>query len=696
MENVYYGVGATGPRIEWPHMVGVLPPEAHCFQPREATAPESSARCRILSGLGGVGKTQLAARWAREAQRTEAVDLLVWVTAATRESVEAAYAQAAHEVDGVDPADLRQAVDHFLGWLQRTRRSWMIVLDDLTDPADLRGLWPPDRPRGQVVVTTRRRDAALLGQGRTVVDVTPFTPDESLAYLHTKLAAHGCVQPDPDVPELAAELGHLPLALAQAAAYIADQGLMCGQYLTRLRDRRRSLTDLVPEHGGLPDDHRETVAAVWELSVERADQMRPRGLARPLLELASVLDSNGIPSCVLTNEAARAYLLAMAVPEIPEDLPDDELLTLVPAESAADALRCLNRLSLISVADEGEEQIVRVHALVQRVVRESLDPEHFAEMAHSVGSCLLLDWPRGTYAQSHPRAQLFRDNADALYAVAKDVVWAVDGYYVFIHSAGTYGHAGMAAKAVTQFKDLYEAAVRHLGVDHPNTIDIQSLMGHWQIPGGNVDGAAVDLISAYQATRDKYGEEHLATIEIAGHLARLMGDTGSPAAAAHTFERLSHLLQVHHPEERGRIAEGRFQAAFWTGMAHPEADHIGVLAERYAELRAEFGAESEIVVSAAHNLASLRAECGDLEGAIDAFEGVLRIEVATRGEDHPETLVTRHNLATYRARAGDIARAVDELAAVLDDRRRILGDEHPATANTLRELRECRDGQVSP
>ncbi|MET8747753.1 hypothetical protein [Streptomyces sp. NPDC004728] len=71
-------------------------------------------------------------------------------------------------------------------------------------------------------------------------------------------------------------------------------------------DRIRKLADLLPEPGALPDDQTATVAATWSLSIERADQLRPAGLARPMLQLATMLDPNGVPRTVLTSEPARA------------------------------------------------------------------------------------------------------------------------------------------------------------------------------------------------------------------------------------------------------------------------------------------------------------------------------------------------------------------------------------------------------
>jgi hypothetical protein len=74
-------------------------------------------------------------------------------------------------------------------------------------------------------------------------------------------------------------------------------------------DRRATtLGELLPEAGALPDDHKATVAATWSLSIELADSLIPAGLARPAMELASLLDSDGIPGEVFTTEAATRLL----------------------------------------------------------------------------------------------------------------------------------------------------------------------------------------------------------------------------------------------------------------------------------------------------------------------------------------------------------------------------------------------------
>lgn len=126
-----------------------------------------------------------------------------------------------------------------------------------------------------MLVTTRRRDAALAAPGRRVTDVGLFIPDEACGYLRGRLG--GDPERLDEAESLAVDLGHLPLALAQAAAYLIDRGLTRAGYRRRFAERRRKLAELVPETEALPDDQRATIAVTWSLSVEAADRLIPAG-----------------------------------------------------------------------------------------------------------------------------------------------------------------------------------------------------------------------------------------------------------------------------------------------------------------------------------------------------------------------------------------------------------------------------------
>ncbi len=208
--------------------------------------------------MGGVGKTQLAAVFARDLLATW-VGLVVWVAAASRAGILSAYAEAADRLGlGIDVGDPERAAHRFLSWLATTPTRWAVVLDEVRDAEHVRELWPPDGGAGCTVVTTRRRDAGLLA-GRNLVDVEVFTPVEAHAYLTERLSA-GLAD---DVPGVGEDLGYLPLALSHAAAYLLDLELPCSTYRARFADRLRRLPTLFP--GSM------TVATTWSLSIEQAD-----------------------------------------------------------------------------------------------------------------------------------------------------------------------------------------------------------------------------------------------------------------------------------------------------------------------------------------------------------------------------------------------------------------------------------------
>jgi hypothetical protein len=492
-DAVFVGVRAP---VSWPCRVGVVPGRAGSFQRRavadalDAAADGGTAvLCQVLAGTGGVGKTQLAAAHARAVWQAGSVDLLAWVTAGSRDAVVAAYAQAGGEVAGADPGDPQQAAGRFLTWLETSGRRWLVVLDDLADPADLRGLWPPAVACGRVLVTTRRRDAALSGTGRRLIDVGLFTPEEAAAYLDANLAARQCEDDPGQIAGLAADLGFLPLALAQAAAYLTDLGLDCASYRARLADRRRTLPDLVPDDSGLPDDHRDALAATWSLSIEQANRLRPAGLSRPMLELASMLDPNGIPQAVLTSPPALTHLSGNEGRDAAGTSGDD------PAEGsradaldAADALRYLNRFSLAELDPAAPHRAVRVHNLIQRATRENLPAARRGPLARAAADALMAAWP--DIERDTGLAQALRSSASILAGHAGAELWQPDAHRLLFRLGRSLSEAGLITAATAYWQALHAAAVRYLGPDHPHTFTTRHTLAYLLGVAGDPAGAA--------------------------------------------------------------------------------------------------------------------------------------------------------------------------------------------------------------
>ncbi|MFE1442980.1 NB-ARC domain-containing protein, partial [Streptomyces sp. NPDC058739] len=491
---------APRPRAVWPCQVGTIPGRAGCFQDRAEAARLRRALAgggtavvgQVLAGMGGVGKTQLAADYARHAQETGAVDVLVWITAGDAAAVVSGYAQAGVGVVGADPADEQAAARAFHAWLEFRAGAkpcrWLVVLDDVADPDDLRGWWPPTGPHGRTLVTTRRRDAALTEGGRQLIDVGLFTEAESVAYLTDALAARHRHESPGQLAALAGDLGRLPLALSQAAAYLIDSGRSAAAYRELLADRTRTLADAAPDR--LPGDQTDPVAAAWSLSVDRADTLRPAGLARPMLQLAAFLDANGIPHTVLTSPLALAHLTQHRTPTDTGPAPAGEPAP-VSVQDAELALSALHRLSLIDHTPTTPHQAVRVHQLVQRATRDTLTPNQHDTTARMAADALLDAWPE--IERDTALAQTLRANTTTLTETAEDALYRPDAHEVLYRTGHSLGETGQVTAARDHFQPLTDATASRLGEDHRHTLTARHNLAFWRGAAGDAAGAATAL-----------------------------------------------------------------------------------------------------------------------------------------------------------------------------------------------------------
>jgi hypothetical protein len=407
---------------------------------------------QVMTGDGGVGKTQIAAG----AYASSQADLRVWVVAESQSAVITGYAEAARRLDLADAEEAPERLaDLFLRFVEATDKRCLVVLDDIADPADMAGLWPAGNTR--VIVTTRRRDAAVSGGRRTMIDVGVYTVEEAEAYLHQRLGPVLDQLPGAldQADSLAADLGWLPLGLAQAAAVIIDQAISCAEYRTWFADRTRKLEELFPADADA-DGYAKTVATTWALAIDAADQLTPVGLAQPMAYLISVLDPTGVPEAVCSGHMARAYLAAMIEREE------------IPVASARGALRALHRLSLISHdPNPTEPRAVRMHNLTGRAVLQIVDADLVAILVRIAAAALVESWPNIAH---HPAlVEALRANASALSALRADVLWdhqEAGAHPILFRSGNSLREIGLVTQAIAYYPN---SASKPSGFSAPTT-----------------------------------------------------------------------------------------------------------------------------------------------------------------------------------------------------------------------------------
>jgi hypothetical protein len=264
---------------------------------------------------------------------------VAWVNAEDTDEVLAGLAAvaAALGLKAGDRAAAGRAVRH---WLEAGGDRCLLVFDNATDPAVLRPFLPA-AGAARIIITSNERSVGALGAD---VPVEVFTEREALAFLAERTGSADAE----GARRVAAELGWLPLGLAQGAAVIAGQRLGYGTYLERLRALPVGEL-LVPEEAG---QYPRGVAAAVLLSVEAVRADDDTGAAVAVMELLAVLSSAGVHRTMIHAAGQHGVLGRKRL----------------VAEVADRALARLAAESLLTFSVDGSA--VTAHRLVMRVIRE--------------------------------------------------------------------------------------------------------------------------------------------------------------------------------------------------------------------------------------------------------------------------------------------------------------------------------------
>ncbi|MFJ6886943.1 tetratricopeptide repeat protein [Streptomyces californicus] len=675
-----------------PVLIGSLPTRASAFQDRTGVRDKvdrawegraTTAMTQVFSGGGGVGKSQLAASYAHQALAA-GTEVVVWVDAAESDQITTLYAQAARRLEVVGTASENAESDAraFMGWLATTTRSWLVVLDDLTDLDAADAWWPPPAltGNGRVLATTRRREARLSGVGRTVIPVGTYTPDEAAAYLQERVTAEDITDPPEDHAALATALGHLPLALSHAAAYMINEGVSSSEYLDLFTDSTRRLDDVMPR-GADTERYGREVAAALLLSLDAAQKSDPVGLATPALRLAAVLDPAGHPRTLWASASLDAHMRAQRG-EQADSGP-------APTGAARSALRLLHRYGLLTDDARNGARAVQIHALTARAALEITPPTELATTVQAAADALVEIWPEADHTDRELHAVL-RANTDVLHAHAGDLLWHADGGHVLYRAGLNLYNTGLYTAATTYWQRLAAESERLLGSEHPDTVSarLNLAASYWQ--SGRTQ-EAIGIEERVVADRERLlGSEHPDTARARVNLAASYGRAGRVQEAIGMGERVvadsERLWGSEHPD----TVRARVNLAISYGRAGRVQEAIGMGERGVADSERLWGSEHPDTVRARVNLAVSYGRAGRVQEAIGIEEQVVADRERLWGSEHPDTVRARVNLAASYGRAGRMQEAIGMGEQVVADSERLLGPDHPDTVLARENLAVMR------
>ena len=678
--------GAAPGRPSWPIRSGTVPALADGFTARLETSPGLAAALPAGAAVALVpdraaapatrpgplaapdtqdwlrssGKTQLAAAFAESLWQSGGVDLLVWIEATSRASVLSGYAAATAAVTGRDQASSCESVAaQFLSWLGETSRSWLVVLDDLSDPANLDGLWPAG-PAGRVLVTSA--EEAAVPSGMRIVPLGPFSLREAISYLSGRLAA------DPDkrhgVIELAQDLDLEPVALTQASAVIANTPLSCREYRAQFMHGRDQLAE--------SSSARPSAAAVtWTFSLGRADQLAPGRSAQLLLALTALLDGHGIPETILTAPAADDFLAGDG------NLPAN-------GETAPAALAALEQAGLLTVVPVTAPPTVRISPVLQAALRAEIPEGMRDQAARSAADALLQAWPEGE--QPGWPASGLQSCVATLRRITGDQLWDGGCHPVLVRAGDSLDRARLTEPAADHWRDLATTSGRLLGGEHPDTLLVGQRLAGAYLAAGRAADAIPWFQWALDRLTDKLGPDHHDVIEARRRLGHALVAALQVPAAITVLERAAaQFEQVCGPGHADTLgARDELAAAYMAAGQYSDA--ITLYRRTLADRERAQGARHPQTMTTRHGLADAYLASGRAKEAVAAYRRVVADRERVLGPDNLDTLTARNNLGAAYQKTGKPAAAELACEQAWAGFERVLGPRHPDTLRSRAAL----------
>ncbi|KAJ6194501.1 kinesin light chain [Bipolaris maydis] len=642
--------------------------------------------CQELSiaGLGGSGKTQLALQFAYSVKDKWPEYSIFWVPVLSRETFEQACVSIA-KILGIpqvadDKEDIKELVKQRLSSSRAGR--WLMVVDNADDPsilfetAESQGIveYLPKSEKGIILYTTRTMEVAVSLTQYDVLKLEAMDRPDAIDFFSESLIRKELLREHTARDELLEELTRLPLAIAQAAAYLNMNRMTIAKYLRLLRNTEQDLIGLLSRE--FRDNTRykgsaNAVATTWVVSFS---QLRERdAFAADLLEFISCIEWKAVPRSLLPKKDSEeemesaigtlcGYSFLVRRDSDNQGIQEEgEEHTETEGDDYYDIHRLVHLATRIWVKKNGDANKVAEDA-IRHVAHVFPDAEYenrvdwraylphalqlvngtqhgnikeISELWLRMGMCVKED---GRYREAltwlekscQQRDHLSEDDPDRL----------ISQY----HLATVYAHYGQAQKSILLLEHIVKIREKTPSSETPSLLESQESLAIAYIIDGQAHTAVTLLegvIEVLEKTRAPENDE-LLSLQRALSTAYLNDDQIHKALllAKRIMRDRDRMLPLEHPE--------RIRAQHYLGMLYLLDGHTQ---------RAMFL----------------------LKDAVNMSDKVLELE-------HPDRIECHHMLAMAYYRLGQVHRAVALLKNIINIEARTLPDDHPLQQKSLELL----------
>jgi tetratricopeptide (TPR) repeat protein len=609
---------------------------------------------QAISGLGGIGKTQLVIEYAY--RYSQEYQVVLWAQAESIETLNASYAQLAVKLHLPEKEAEKQEiiVEAVKTWLQYQHR-WLLILDNVENPQEILTKFVPPRHQGCIMMTTRVHNVAPLAQ--TQVLSTMSEQEGVLFLLRRTMRIASKAGLEEASPEQYGEakliwqlMDGLPLALDQTGAYIVETGCSFATYCEQYTNRS---IKLLQRRGKRFIGHEMSVATTFSLALERVEEINP--MAADILQICTLLHGEAIPDEIFQDGAI--YL----GPCLANNLDDwDEAVGIL--------------LDYSLVQRNTEAHTLTIHNLVQTVLKDMMaeEEEIYESLAQQVVLAVSESFPPGDHATWKECERLLPQVFACSTLIKEDwTMTSEDGWgtllkaaRLFSRTGGYLYHRAQYSSAEQLLKQALQIRSRLQGKKHASTISSQNDLAMLYCKQGRYTDAEPLLKQVLEIVQKRpKGNMIFPQLEIqyVDAATRWQYEYSDIALA------LNNLATLYL--DQGKYAE-----------AEP-------LLKQVLELyREQWGIENSEAAACLNNLAEVYRRQRMYEEAEPLFDQALTIIQKTRGMTHPETAQCLNNLATFYLNIDNQEKAEQLYKEAIQIYQQPDLGEHPDTALSLNNL----------
>ena len=660
--------------------------------------------CQKLAvvGLGGAGKTQVALELAYTVKERWPTYSIYWVPAVSGESFEQAYRDIATQCSvPLNPTeeDPKESVRRYLN--SGSAGKWLLVVDNADDQEVLFGVsgelggvtgYLPESENGLTLFTTRSREVAVSLAGSDVIEIQEMDHQEAESFLTRSLTRKDLLNDRMVATELLNELAFLPLAIAQAAAYLNAMQISIREYLSLLRSTEQDLFSLLSREfrdNTRYRNSRNAVAATWLISFDQI--RRSDSLAADLLSFMSCIENKAIPRSMLPTvepEERMAHaigtLRAYAFVTKRADTDSYDMHRLVHLATKVwldkqDALQKVKEEATIHLAESfpSDDYTNRAtwreyfpHAFQSLRITKELNIKARFDLCMAVGRCLLVDgrvgeavfwlseccsWWQGHFPEDH------HDRLTSQHMLAR-----------------AYQADGQVSKAVILLKQVVAIEEKVLKEDHPHRLASQHELARVYQADGQVSKAVILLEQVVAIEEKVLKEDHPSRLASQHQLASAYQADGQVSKAVILLEQVvaikEKVLKEDHPDRL--VSQHQLASAY---KADGQVSKAVILLEQVVAIAEKvLKKDHPSRLASQHELASAYQADGQVSKAVILLEQVVAIEEKILKEDHPSRLASQHGLAIAYQADGQVSKAVILLEQVVVIKEKVLKEDHPS------------------